>query len=64
MARNTFTQDLIPDNEIMEVVKFSKKTGLYVEMRLMKHGDFKVMKWQNGFRYQEFQKNYSQFHLK
>ena len=64
MAKPTFTSDLISDNEIMEVVKYSNKTGLYVGMKLMKHGDFKVMKWQENFRYQEFQKNYSQFHLK
>lgn len=63
MAKPIFTHNLIPDSTIMEVVKYSKKTGLYVGMKLMKHGDFKTMQWQDGFRYQEFQKNYSQFHL-
>ena len=39
MAKPTFTTDLIPNNEIMEVCKFEQKS----------------------FRYQEYQKGYSQF---
>ena len=57
----TFTTDLIPNNEIMEVCKFERQSGKFVGMKLMSHGDFKVMKWQSGFRYQEYQKGYSHF---
>lgn len=64
MAKPTFTTDLIPNNTIMEVCKFEKKTGKFVGMKIMSHGDFKNMEKQLGFRYQEFQKRYSQFKIK
>lgn len=61
MAKQNYTPDLIPANAIMEVVKYSKKTGEFIGMKLMSHGDFKNMVKQKGFRYQEFQKNFSQY---
>lgn len=61
MAKPAFTTDLITNNEIMEVCKFEQKSGKFVGMKLMSHGDFKAMEKQKGFRYQEFQKGYSQF---
>lgn len=61
MAIPTFTTDLIPNNEIMEVCKFEQKSGKFVGMKMMSHGDFKSMKKQKDFRYQEYQKGYSQF---
>lgn len=61
MAKPTFTTDLIPNNEIMEVCKFEQKSGKFVGIKLMPHGDFKSMEKQKGFRYQEYQKGYSQF---
>ena len=64
MAKQNYTPDLIPASHIMEVVKFSKETGEYVGMKLMPHGDFKNMVKQKLFRYQEFQKGFSQYHLK
>lgn len=56
-----YLPDLIPASHIMEVVKYNKKTGEFIGMKLMSHGDFKNMVKQKGFRYQEFQKNFSQF---
>lgn len=64
MAKPTFTTDLIPNSVIMEVCKFKKKSGTFVGMKLMSHGDFKSMEKQKAFRYQEFEKGFSQFHLK
>lgn len=64
MAKQNYTPDLIPANTIMEVVKYNQKTGEFVGMKLMSHGDFKSMVKQKGFRYQEFQKGASQFNLK
>ena len=61
MAKQIFTTDLIPDNEIMEVCKFERQSGKFVGTKLMTHREFKNMKWQNGYRYQEYQKGYSQF---
>ena len=62
--KSKYAPDLIPASHIMEVVKFSRETGEYVGMRLMSHGDFKIMVRQSGFRYQEYQKGVSQYHLK
>jgi hypothetical protein len=59
-----YTPDLIPASHIMEVVKFKRDSGEYVGMKLMPHGDFKSMVKQKGFRYQEFAKGFSQYHLK
>lgn len=56
-----YLPDLIPINAIMEVVKFNSKTGEFIGLKLMSHGDFKNMVKQKGFRYQEFQRGYSQF---
>jgi hypothetical protein len=64
MAKQNYTPDLIPASTIMEVVKFKRDTGEYVGMKLMQHSEFKNMVKQSGFRYQEFQKGFSQYHLK
>jgi len=61
--KKKYIPDLIPANTIMEVVKYNQKTGEFVGMKLMSHGDFKSMIKQKGFRYQEFQKNISQYKL-
>lgn len=62
--KSKYAPDLIPASHIMEVVKYNKKTGEFVGMKLMSHGDFKNMVKQADSRYQEFQKGYSQYHLK
>jgi len=59
-----YIPDLIPASHIMEVVKYNKKTGEYIGTKEMSHGDFKNMVKQKGYRYQEFQKGASQYHLK
>jgi len=64
MAKQNYTPDLIPANAIMEVVKYNIRTGEFIGMKLMSHGDFKNMVKQKNSRYQEFQKGYSQYHLK
>jgi len=56
-----YIPDLIPASHIMEVVKYDRKTGEYVGMKLMSHGDFKNMVKQKDSRYQEFQKGFSQY---
>lgn len=61
MAKQNYTPDLIPASHIMEVVKYNQKTGEYIGTKEMSHGDFKNMTKQKLFRYQEFQKGYSQF---
>ena len=61
MAKQNINNDLILNNEIMEVCKFEKQSGKFVGMKLMSHGDFKAMKWQKGFKYQELQKNFAQY---
>jgi len=48
---------------MMDVVKFDSKTGEFVGLKLMTHGDFKKMERQKGFRYQEYMKGFSQFKL-
>ena len=58
-----YIPDLLPASTIVEVVKYKQKTGEYVGMKLMSHGDFKKMEKQKGFRYQEFQKGFSQYKL-
>lgn len=58
-----YLPDLIPASHIMEVVKYNSRTGEYVGMKLMPHGDFKNMVKQKGFRYQEFQKGFSKYKL-
>lgn len=62
--KSKYAPDLIPASHIMEVVKYNKKTGEYIGTKEMSHGDFKNMVKQKGFRYQEFAKNFSQYHLK
>jgi len=59
-----YIPDLLPAGTIVEVAKYNKKTGEFVGMKLMSHGDFKNMVKQKNSRYQEFQKGYSQYHLK
>lgn len=61
MAKPTFVADLLPANTIVEVVKYKLSNGEYVGTKEMTHGDFKAMEKQKGFRYQEYQKGYSQF---
>jgi len=62
--KSKYIPDLIPASHIMDVVKYDKKSGEFVGMKLMSHGDFKSMVKQKNSRYQEFQKGYSQYHLK
>jgi hypothetical protein len=59
-----YLPDLIPPTTMMDVVKFNSRTGEFVGLKLMSHGDFKKMDRQKGFRYQEFQKGFSQFKKK
>lgn len=59
-----YTPDLIPNSQVMDVVKYNKKTGEYAGLKLMSHGDFKKMERQKGYRYQEFQKGFSEFNIK
>jgi len=61
--KSKYAPDLLPANTVVEVVKYDKKTGEYVGMKLLSHGDFKNMVKQKGYRYQEFQKGVSQYHL-
>jgi len=60
--KKRFLPDLIPNNTIMEVIRRDKKGN--VVMKVMTHGEFKSMEKQKGFHYQEFQRFFSQFHLK
>jgi len=62
--KSKYAPDLIPASHIMEVVKYNKKTGEFIGMKLLSHGDFKNMVKQKGYRYQEFQKGASQYNLK
>lgn len=59
--KKKYLPDLISPSAIMEVVKFNSKTGEFVGLKLMTHGDFKKMERQKGFRYQEYMKGFSQF---
>jgi len=59
--KSKYAPDLIPASHIMEVVKFKKDSGQYVGMKLMSHNDFKSMEKQSGYRYQEYQKGFSQY---
>ena len=59
--KSKYIPDLIPASAIMEVVKYNQKTGEFVGMKVMTHNEFKNMDKQKGFRYQEFQKGFSQF---
>jgi len=58
-----YIPDLLPLGTIVEVVKYNIKTNEFIGMKLMSHGDFKNMVKQKGFRYQEFQKGFSQYKL-
>lgn len=62
--KSKYAPDLIPASVMMEVVKYKARSGEFVGMKVMNHGDFKSMVKQKGFRYQEFQKGVSQYHLK
>jgi len=59
--KKKYAPDLIPPTTMMEVVKFNSRTGEFVGLKIMSHGDFKNMVKQKGFRYQEFQSGFSQF---
>jgi hypothetical protein len=61
---SNYTPDFISNSTIMEVVKYKSKNAEFVGMKLMSHGDFKSMEKQKGFRYQEFMKGFSQYHIK
>lgn len=62
--KGKYTPDFIPDETMMEVVKYKRDSGEYVGIKLMNHGDFKSMEKQKGYRYQEFLRGFSQYHLK
>jgi hypothetical protein len=59
--KKKYLPDLISPSAIIEVVKFNSRTGEFVGLKLMSHGDFKKMDRQKGFRYQEFQKGFSSY---
>ena len=59
--RKKYIPDLLPPGTIVEVAKFDRNTGEFVGLKAMSHGDFKKMDNQKGFRYQEYQKGFSQF---
>lgn len=61
--KSKYAPDLIPASAIMEVVKYDQKTGEYIGTKEMSHGDFKNMVKQKGYRYQEFLRGFSQYHL-
>jgi len=56
-----FIPDLLPPETLVEVAKFDRITGEFIGLKVMSHGDFKKMEKQKGFRYQEFQQNFSSF---
>lgn len=60
-AVKKYVPDLLPPGTMVEVVKFNSKTGEFVGLKLMSHGDFKKMERQKGYRYQEYQKGFSSF---
>ncbi len=62
--KKKYAPDLIPPTTIMEVVKFNSRSGEFIGLKLMSHGDFKAMVKQKGFRYQEYQKGFSQYNKK
>lgn len=57
-----YVPDLLPPGTIVEVIRRDAEGN--VVMKEMTHGDFKKMEKQKGFRYQEFQKGFSQFNVK
>ena len=59
--KKKYAPDLIPPTTMMEVVKFNSRTGEFIGMKVMSHGEFKSMVKQPSFRYQEFQRGFSQF---
>ena len=59
--KKKYIPDLLPPGTIVEVVKYDIKTNEFVGMKLMSHSDFKSMPKQKGYRYQEFQKGFSQY---
>lgn len=59
--KKKYLPDLIPNTAMMDVVKYKMRTGEFVGMKVMSHGDFKKMEKQKGFRYQEFQLGFSKY---
>ena len=59
-----YVPDLLPAGTIVDVVKFDRKSGDFIGLKSMTHGDFKAMERQKGFRYQEFQKGFSSYQNK
>lgn len=62
--KNKYIPDLLPPGTIVEVAKFDRETGEFIGLKVMSHGDFKKMEKQKGYRYQEYQKGFSKYHLK
>jgi hypothetical protein len=58
-----YIPDLLPPGTMVEVAKFDRVNGEFVGLKAMSHGDFKKMEKQKGFRYQEYQKNFSSFKI-
>lgn len=56
-----YIPDLLPAGTVVDVVKFNSRTGEFIGLKSMTHGDFKAMERQKGFRYQEFQKGFSSY---
>jgi hypothetical protein len=59
--KSKYAADLIPPTTMMDVVKYKMRTGEFVGMKVMSHGEFKSMEKQPSFRYQEFQKGFSKY---
>jgi hypothetical protein len=60
-AAKKYVPDFLPLGTVVEVAKFNMKTGEFVGLKLMTHGEFKSMVKQPSFRYQEYQKGFSQY---
>lgn len=56
-----YVPDLLPAGTVVDVLKFNSRTGEFIGLKSMTHGDFKAMPRQKGFRYQEYMKGFSQF---
>jgi len=61
--KKKYLPDLIPNTAMMDVVKYKIRTGEFVGMKVISHGDFKKMEKQKRFRYQEFQLGFSKYKI-
>jgi len=59
--KKKYFPDLIPPGTMMDVVKYKSRSGEFVGMKVMSHGDFKKLEKQRGYRYQEFQLGFSKY---